>query len=70
MRNARAVTPTTVCAICKGELWVCENHPDMAWNVGDPSCCSGAGMPCRCNPTGQPMPGSTVIWDRDRGYLQ
>ena len=58
------------CEICKGELWVCENHPDVAWNHGDPPCCGGAGMPCECNPQGKATPGATIIWDLERGYLQ
>lgn len=38
-----------VCNICKGEGWVCENHPDVQWNDGNPGCCGGAGKPCKCN---------------------
>lgn len=49
------------CPKCKGTLWVCENHPDKAWE--EPGGCScGAGMPCECNPHALPQPGSTVIW--------
>ena len=35
------------CPNCKGELFVCENHPRLAW----PSECEcGAGVPCPvCN---------------------
>ena len=35
------------CRICKGEGWVCENHPDQTAH----EClrCDGAGMPCTCN---------------------
>lgn len=37
------------CPTCKGERWVCEDHPDVPWN-GDQECCRGAGMPCpACN---------------------
>ena len=39
------------CKICNGEGWVCEDHPQKAWDYGD-GCCSGAGMPCECNPLG------------------
>lgn len=39
------------CANCKGDGWVCENHPQKAWGGGF-SCCDGAGMPCVCNPDG------------------
>lgn len=55
------------CATCHGELWVCENHPAVPWNAGDPPCCGGAGMPCpACNTPkdgsmARPMPGSVVI---------
>lgn len=38
------------CAVCKGEGWVCENHPTVRWNEGYPPCCGGAGAPCVCNP--------------------
>ena len=37
------------CEICNGEGWVCEDHPDIAWQEGD-GCCGAAGMPCNCNP--------------------
>lgn len=37
------------CPVCKGEGWVCENHPNEPWNEGDPECCGGAGAPCECN---------------------
>lgn len=37
------------CAICKGEGWVCENHPEIPWNGGNQECCGGAGSPCACN---------------------
>lgn len=35
------------CPRCKGEGWVCENHPDKAWCW---ECDCGAGMPCKCSP--------------------
>ena len=38
-----------MCPICKGERWVCENHPNQPWNASGCEC--GAGEPCRiCNP--------------------
>ncbi len=40
------VIELNICSICKGLLWVCENHTDKPWN-GD--CCGGAGQPCQCN---------------------
>jgi hypothetical protein len=39
------------CDICKGEGWVCENHPNVAWEDGEATCCNGscgAGMLCEC----------------------
>lgn len=42
-----------VCTICKGEGWICENHPDKAWGEGS-GCCGGAGMPCECNTSNPP----------------
>lgn len=38
---------TSSCPLCKGERFVCENHPSLAW----PSeCRCGAGNPCPiCN---------------------
>lgn len=58
------------CEICKGELWVCENHMDVPWNGGNQTCCGGAGSPCECNPEGKCAPGMTILWDLERGYLQ
>lgn len=40
------------CKYCKGEGWVCENHPRTKWDDG--GCCGGAGMPCRCNKENPP----------------
>jgi len=39
----------TPCPICRGELWVCEDHPAEPWPHEG---CDGAGSPCICNPTG------------------
>jgi hypothetical protein len=36
------------CLICLGLGWVCENHPDKAWDKNS-GCECGAGMPCQCN---------------------
>jgi len=57
------------CTICKGEGWVCENHDGTPWGGGD-GCCGGAGMPCACNPDGDPEPGTVLIWDAQRGFIQ
>jgi hypothetical protein len=40
------------CPICLGLGWVCENHPDLAWDKGL-GCECGAGMPCGCNKAGE-----------------
>lgn len=36
-----------ICKTCKDELWVCEEHPDRAWDSWHQLNC-GAGMPCEC----------------------
>jgi uncharacterized protein YbaR (Trm112 family) len=39
---------TDSCVVCRGERWVCENHPDKPWNASGCEC--GAGAPCPgCN---------------------
>lgn len=56
----------SVCACCTGWKWVCEDHPDKAWESGDENeCkCGAAGMPCPdCNPAAKPIPGSLTIWE-------
>lgn len=42
----------TECPKCKGEGWVCEEHPDVPFPLDDEheKVCGGAGMPCICNP--------------------
>jgi hypothetical protein len=35
------------CPICFGIGWVCENHPNRAWDEQKGYQC-GAGMPCKC----------------------
>jgi hypothetical protein len=37
------------CKTCKGEGWVCENHPNKGWGYGEACSCGGAGAPCACN---------------------
>jgi hypothetical protein len=39
--------------MCCGIGWVCENHPDRAWDQ-ELGCVCGAGMPCKCNEVEQP----------------
>ncbi len=48
------------CPNCKGRLWVCENHPNKAF---EDECECGAGMPCECNREAILGPGSTVLVD-------
>jgi hypothetical protein len=43
------------CAMCKGNRWVCEDHPEKPWDGASDApeaChCGGAGAPCpACNP--------------------
>lgn len=49
------------CLICKDEGWVCENHPEIAWNGGEQECCGGAGSPCKCNTSNPPWSNFTEI---------
>jgi hypothetical protein len=51
------------CPICKGDRFVCENHPRLAW----PSECEcGAGDPCPvCNPVGMPAMPENFVRDED-----
>lgn len=43
------------CATCKDVFWVCEDHPDQSWGLGDglgigEGCCGAPGVPCpACN---------------------
>jgi len=49
------------CPICFGLGWVCENHPDRAWDR-DVGCECGAGMPCECQrANGLEQPDTTQI---------
>ena len=43
----------TKCPICFGIGWVCENHPDEAYDKGL-GCECGAAMPCECNSASEP----------------
>ena len=47
MRGRNTSKPVDTCPFCKGDRFVCENHPRLAW----PSECScGPGDPCPvCN---------------------
>jgi hypothetical protein len=60
MRGQNNSKPVDTCPICKGDRFVCENHPRLAW----PSECScGAGDPCPvCNiAEPQVMPDDFVV---------
>lgn len=37
------------CEICKGEGWVCEEHPGIPYEGPERCGCCGAGMHCVCN---------------------
>jgi hypothetical protein len=50
---ARFNTMDKMCPICFGIGWVCENHPDRAWDK-KLGCDCGAGMPCKCNDSEEP----------------
>lgn len=40
-----------MCNICKGVMWVCENHTNKPWDASEENGCEcGAGVPCVCNP--------------------
>lgn len=54
------------CETCKGELWVCSEHPEQPWPHGE----CAEGVPCACNPQAAMPPGSRVLWDAERGWLQ
>ena len=44
------------CALCRGEWWKCEVHPDQPEDH-DRDTCHGPGVPCRaCNTTNPPRP--------------
>lgn len=65
MENALTTITTTIkpdlnCKICKGEGWVCENHPEVPWDWGD-GCCGAAGMLCSCNPEGKHINEAIVL---------
>lgn len=43
------------CPICRGEGWVCENHPENKFDYGEQPCChNAAGKPCECNKSNPP----------------
>ncbi len=61
--------PSKLCKICKGEGFVCENHPKIAWGYGD-NCCGGAGSPCECNPIDPPVKNEITLKKERRFCLQ
>src|ERR1700694_1689193 len=50
---ARFYTMDKKCPICFGIGWVCENHPDRAWDR-EQGCECGAGIPRKCNDADEP----------------
>lgn len=48
---------TEPCALCRGDGWLCERHPEQAWEHDS---CRSAGVPCGCNPTADMPPGFNV----------
>jgi len=50
------------CPICHGVGWVCENHPELAWDK-EIGCTCGAGMPCKCNSGEEPGVSQVIAVD-------
>jgi hypothetical protein len=48
------------CAICCGIGWVCENHPDEAFDY-ELGCICGEGMPCACNDSPPPDTSHVIV---------
>jgi hypothetical protein len=48
------------CPICFGIGWVCENHPDRAWDKELGFGC-GAGMPFKCNSGDEPNVTQVIV---------
>jgi hypothetical protein len=48
------------CSICYGIGWVCENHPDKAFD-DELGCICGEGMPCECNDSTPPDTSQVII---------
>jgi hypothetical protein len=65
---------TSDCNVCRGALWVCEDHPEKPWagasNVTNACACGAPGVPCLCNPSDRDHPpimpeGYRSIFNRD-----
>lgn len=60
----------TACEACKGEGWVCIEHPEENWETC-PKCPVKEGVPCaKCNPCDEKnpprmQPGFKTIIDKD-----
>jgi hypothetical protein len=52
------------CPICFGIGWVCENHPDRAWDK-QLGCDCGAGMPCKCNSDEEPDVRQVIVDEKN-----
>jgi hypothetical protein len=48
------------CPICFGIGWVCENHPDMAFD-DELGCTCGEGIPCACNDSTPPDTSQVIV---------
>src|SRR6266436_6025841 len=57
------------CPVCFGIGWVCENHPDRAWD-DELGCRCGAGMPCRCNSADEPDTSEIIAEKPTKSQLQ
>ena len=60
-----------MCDICKDILWVCEMHPNKAWDDSlENGCECSAGIPCECNPCALLPPGARIICERERNICE
>lgn len=51
-------SPSYRCLQCEDGLWVCADHPAVAWDEGKGCSCGAEGAPCpACNPEGRMPPG-------------
>lgn len=52
------------CPTCLGLGWVCENHPDLPWDI-EIGCVCGAGMPCECNDSDPPDTSKLIVGEHE-----
>ena len=48
------------CPICQDIGWVCESHPDKAYD-DELGCICGEGMPCECNDSDPPDTSHVIV---------